>query len=88
MLRARIVFWTDWGSKLTVHISALLVVTHLTHFDISYNLLLYTTNDKSSDRISHIRIPEEDFAQWFLNYRVQVTKVDEEDGGHWSQYMR
>ena len=39
------------------------IVTHLTHFDDSYNLLPYTTDDNSSDRISHIRIPEEDFAQ-------------------------
>lgn len=68
-----------------MNISAFPVVTHLTHFDDSYNLLPYTTNDNSSDRISHIRIPEEDFAQWFLDYRAQVIKVDKaEDGGQWT----
>ena len=63
------------------------IVTHLTHFDDSYNFLPYTTNDNSSNRISHIRIAEEDFAQWFLDYRAQVIKVDKaEDNGHRSQY--
>ena len=71
-----------------MNISVLFVVIYLTHFDVSYNLLLYTTNDKSSDRISHIRVSQEDFAQWLLDYRAKVTKVEEEEEGHWSQYMR
>ena len=72
-----------------MNISTLLVVIYLTHFNVSYNLLPYTTTDKSSDRISHIRISEENFAQWLLDYRAKVTQVEEEEEeGHWAQYGR
>ncbi|KIM45420.1 hypothetical protein M413DRAFT_442098 [Hebeloma cylindrosporum] len=54
-----------------------------------YNLIPYTTNDRSNDRISHIHISEEVFAQWLLDYRAQVTQAEEEEEeGHWSQYIR
>ena len=72
-----------------MNVSALLVVIDLTHFNVSYNLFPYTTNDKNNDKISHIHISEEDFAQWLLGYRAHVTQVEEqEEEGHWAQYVR